>query len=366
MHEVYMKLAIDLAKKGIGSVNPNPLVGAVVVKEGEIIAQGYHSGFGCEHAEINAFKQAKAPLSGSTLYVTLEPCSHYGKTPPCSLAIIEQGIKTVHIASQDPNPLVSGKGIAMLNAAGITTHVGVLDEENRELNKFFFTAMNEKRPYVMIKTAMSLDGKIGTNTGESKWITSEASRRVVHELRNQYQGIMVGINTILKDDPLLTTRLGDKEGRNAIRIIVDSKGRIPLSSLVVQTASKIKTIIACTSIQPHKRTALENHHVDVILIPEKEGRVDLIALMQVLHERGINSVMIEGGQTLNAEALKAGIVDEVIAFVAPLIITGQSSLSAFGGQGIDALKEAHRLRLKEVKTLQEDMMLTYQVVKGDN
>ena len=273
LNEYFMKKAIELAKKGVGKVNPNPLVGAIIVKEGEIIGEGYHEKYGEAHAEVNAFKSLKEDPSGATLYVTLEPCSHYGKTPPCVDMIIENKINKVIIGMIDPNPLVAGNGVNKLIAAGIEVKSGILEDECKKLNEIFIKYIITKKPYVVLKAAMSLDGKIATKTGESKWISCEESRLQVHELRNKLSGIMVGINTVITDNPELTCRTQNEN--DPVRIIVDSSLRIPLDSKVLKNKDG-KTMIATTKKADLKKMqALLEDNIKVLIIKEKNGRVDL-------------------------------------------------------------------------------------------
>lgn len=362
MDERLMHYALDLAKAGIGFVNPNPYVGAVIVKNARIIAEGYHAAYGKAHAEVNALKNAKESVEGATMVVTLEPCSHIGKTPPCAKTIIEAGIKRVVIASVDPNPLVAGKGIQMLKDANISVRVGVLDEENRLLNKVFFKYIQQKMPYVLLKTAMSVDGKIATKTGDAKWITNEVSRDYVHTLRHQYTGIMVGVNTIIKDDPMLTTRLKNTDGRNPVKIIVDSKGTIPLDASVLK--SEGDTIIATTHHCPQETIdALKAKGADVMVIDTKEKRVDLRLLMQALAKKGIDGILLEGGATLNAAMLEDGLVDEVMAFIAPSIIGGTNAPTPIGGKGIASMAEKTHLKHLDTKRFGDDFLLHYKVMK---
>ena len=279
-----MGRAIELAKKGLGRTNPNPLVGAVIVKNDRVIAEGYHEAIGNAHAEVSAFNNAVEDVAGGTLYVNLEPCSHYGRTPPCAEAIIQNKIKKVVIAMIDPNPKVSGRGVQMLRDAGVEVEVGVLGEEARKLNEIFINYVTKNKPFIILKTAMTLDGKIATSTGDSKWVTSKESRIHVHELRDRVASIMVGINTVIKDNPMLTTRLEHKIGKDPIRIIVDSKGIIPVDSNVLSKDSKAGVILATTShIDKDKERWLIDKGVKVIKAEGEEGRVDLSKLTQELY-----------------------------------------------------------------------------------
>ena len=350
-----MKLAIELAKKGEGKVNPNPMVGAVIVKDGTIIGEGYHEKYGEGHAEVNAFKSLKEDPSGATMYVTLEPCSHYGKTPPCVDKIIQSKIKRVVIGMIDPNPLVSGNGVDKLKKAGIEVKVGVLEDKCKKLNEVFIKYILTKKPFVVLKTAMSLDGKMATRTGESKWISSEKSRLQVHNLRNKLSGIMVGVNTVIKDDPELTCRI--QNGSNPIRIIVDSILRIPMNSKVLQNKDN-KTIIATT-----KRANMKNmqellkKNIKVLIIEEKNGQVNLNALIKKLGELNIDSILLEGGGTLNYSALEENIVDKVMIYISPKIIGGEFSKTPVGGIGIDKLNDAFKLKDITANIVDEDILV---------
>ncbi|MDF1617260.1 bifunctional diaminohydroxyphosphoribosylaminopyrimidine deaminase/5-amino-6-(5-phosphoribosylamino)uracil reductase RibD [Petrocella sp. FN5] len=342
MDQVYMKKAIALAKRGVGRTNPNPMVGAVIVKEGQIIAEGYHAYYGGPHAEVNAFKNATASVVGATMYVTLEPCSHYGKTPPCANLIVEKGIGKVVVGMMDPNPEVSGRGIALLKENNIEVVVLDMGDELLKLNEIFLKYIKSKKPFCILKTAMTIDGKIATKTGESKWITNEASRKQVHQLRHQVMGIMVGVGTVIADDPSLTTRLEDgRDGIDPIRIILDTRGRIPLDAKVLTQVSEAITIVATTDLMPEvTKKAIEATGNQVMVLPIKEHQVDMIALIEVLGEQGIDSILIEGGATLNYSALQAGVVDKVIAYVAPKIFGGDLAKTPVGGIGISKVKEA--------------------------
>ena len=355
LNEKFMKLAIELAKKGEGNVNPNPMVGAVIVKDEKIIGQGYHERCGESHAEVNAFRSLKEDASGATMYVTLEPCSHYGKTPPCADKIIENNISKVVIGMVDPNPLVSGKGIEKLENAGIEVEVGVLEEECIKLNEVFIKYITTKRPFIVLKAAMSLDGKIATKTGESKWISSEESRLQVHNLRNKLSGIMVGVNTVIEDNPELTSRI--EGGNDPIRIIVDSTLRIPIDSNVLQNKDN-KTIIATTSKANNKKMQeILNKGVRVLTVNENNGKVDLSELITKLGQLNIDSILLEGGATLNYSALEEGIVDKVMMYISPKIIGGEKSKTPVGGNGIDKLQEAFKIRDINISVVGEDILL---------
>ena len=357
VHKRYMQLALELAKKAEGKTSPNPLVGAVIVKNGKIIGKGFHEKAGKPHAEINAINSVKdkRQLKGSTLYVNLEPCCHYGKTGPCTDEIIKSGIKEVYIAMLDPNPMNNGKGLAKLKKAGIKVNLGLMEKEARKLNEFFIKFITTKKPFVMMKTAMSLDGKIATKTGHSKWISCRESREHVHKLRNIVDAIIVGINTILKDDPRLTTRLNIKEGNNPLRIVLDSTLKIPLKARVLDNNN---VMIATTSrCSKKKKKILEKKGIKVVIVKSKNKKVDLNELMKKLALMGVTSVMIEGGSEVNASALEAGIVDKIIYFIAPIIIGGKNAKTAVGGRGIKYLNETIKLREIKVKKIGSDMMV---------
>lgn len=369
--EQYMRRAIELAKRGIGKVNPNPLVGAVLVKEGQIIGEGYHMQYGGLHAERNAFQSLKdkEAARGAELYVTLEPCCHHGKQPPCTEAIIEHGVSSVYVGSNDPNPLVAGKGIKQLEAAGIRVVTEFLKEECDALNPVFFHYITTKTPYVLMKYAMTLDGKIATRTGHSRWVSGKQSRERVQQTRNALTGIMVGIGTVLNDNPRLTCRI--EGGRNPVRIICDSKLRIPLSSNVVDTAKEVPTILA--TIPPHaeynrfwheQKEALEKAGAEVLTVRECEGRLDLKDLMAVLGEKQIDSILLEGGSTLNYAALQAGIVNRIEAYVAPKFFGGAGYYTPVGGEGVELATEALGCQLVSAETVGEDVLLTYDVRKA--
>lgn len=354
VNEKYMKYALTLARKGAGKVNPNPLVGAVLVKDGKIIGEGYHEFYGGAHAEINALKSASESVEGATLYVTLEPCAHYGKTPPCIEAIIKNKIAQVVIGSLDPNPLVSGKGVLRLEEAGVKVATGVLEEECKKLNEVFMKYIVKKEPFVVLKSAMSLDGKIATVTGESKWITSEEARNGVHQLRNTLSGIMVGVETIIKDDPQLTCRITN--GRNPIVIVVDSKLRIPMTSKILNGESKV--IVATTKqAEQSKVSQLQELGISVFILESHKCRVDLKQLMKQLGRLGIDSILLEGGASLNDSALKAGIVDKVRFYIAPKIIGGENAKTSVGGEGIRRLEDAIQIKDLKIQVIGKDIVL---------
>ena len=357
----YMLQAIQLAKQGEGWTNPNPMVGAVIVKNGRIIGKGYHKKCGELHAERNAIASLTESAEGATIYVTLEPCCHYGKTPPCTEAIIEQKIKRVVIGSRDPNPKVSGKGIKMLQEAGIEVIEDFMREECDRLNPVFFHYITTKTPYVVMKYAMTLDGKIATKTGASKWITGEAARAEVQHMRHRYMGIMAGIGTVIADDPMLNVRV---EGwKSPIRILCDSGLRIPLDGQIVKSAGKYRTIVAYADSKntEAKRKKLHEMGVETIWCPDENNQVDLKKLMRYLGEEGIDSILLEGGGTLNDSALRAGIVQEVQAFIAPKLFGGMNSKTPVEGIGVRFPSEAVKLKCTDICQIGEDIRITCQV-----
>lgn len=366
MNIQYMRRALRLAKKGEGYTNPNPLVGAVLVRNDRIIGEGYHEAYGANHAEINAMLHAAEDVRGADLYVTLEPCSHYGKTPPCAQAILNKGIKRVIVAAADPNPLVSGRGIALLRENGVEVITGVLEDESRRLNEIFFKYITTGIPFCILKTAMSLDGKIATRTGDSQWITGGSARRQVHLLRHRAACVMTGIGTVLSDDPLLTTRLPGKKGKDAVRVIVDSSARIPLDAKVLNLDSDAPTIIAVTEkAKDGKIKELEQKGAKIIVTPLTESGVDLVFLMKKLGEEGLDSVLLEGGSALNDSALRQGIVDKVNFFLAPVILGGDTAKTAVGGKGVDFLKNAFPMRNLRTKRIGGDVMIEGYVETGE-
>lgn len=361
-----MRRALELAMNGQGYTNPNPLVGAVIVKDEKIIGEGYHEMFGQAHAEVNAVNSSKEDLEGATIYVTLEPCCHYGKTPPCVELIKKRKFKKVVVGALDPNQLVAGKGIKILEDAGIEVKVGVLKEECEKLNEIFNYYIENKRPFVGMKWAMTLDGKIATRDFKSKWITNEKSREFVHELRKKYSSIMVGINTILKDNPDLRCRkkneldnqLKEHRKRNHFRVVIDSKLRIPLNAKVLENQEESKTLIFTTDRKDEdKELALRERGIEVIEILSNNSRVDISKVLEVLGEKNIDSVLVEGGGTLNFSFLESEEVNKVYAFIAPKIFGGESALSPVEGIGIREVIESFKLKNIEVKNFDNDVLV---------
>lgn len=363
--EQFMKRAIELAKQGVGWTAPNPLVGAVVVKNGRVIGEGYHRKYGELHAERNALAACTEDPAGATLYVTLEPCCHYGKTPPCTEIIIEKKIAKVVIGSRDPNPKVAGKGARILREHGINVVEDYMREACDALNPVFFHYITTKTPYVVLKFAMTLDGKIATRTGASKWITGEAARNHVHQLRGRYAGILAGIGTVLADDPMLNCRIDG--AHQPLRIILDSHLRIPMGSRLVRSAKEYPLLIVCNESTRDREEGtnriqkLEEAGAKVWTLPEKNGHPDLNVLMQRLGEEKIDSVLIEGGGTVNEAALKAHIVHHVYAYIAPKIFGGEDAKTPVEGSGIRLPQECAKLRLAKITVLLNDMLLEYDV-----
>lgn len=363
--EQFMKRAIELAKQGAGWTAPNPLVGAVVVKNGRVIGEGYHRKYGELHAERNALAACTEDPAGATLYVTLEPCCHYGKTPPCTEIIIEKKIAKVVIGSRDPNPKVAGKGARILREHGIEVVEDYMREACDALNPVFFHYITTKTPYVVLKFAMTLDGKIATRTGASKWITGEAARNHVHQLRGRYAGILAGIGTVLADDPMLNCRIDG--AHQPLRIILDSHLRIPMGSRLVRSAKEYPLLIVCNESNRDREEGtsriqkLEEAGAKVWTLPEKNGHPDLNVLMQRLGEEKIDSVLIEGGGTVNEAALKAHIVHHVYAYIAPKIFGGEDAKTPVEGSGIRLPQECANLRLAKITVLLNDMLLEYDV-----
>lgn len=337
--ERYMGEALQLAQRAIGRTSPNPLVGAVIVRDGHIVGRGWHQKAGTAHAEIHALNEAGLLAAGSTIYVTLEPCSHTGRTGPCTEALIRAGIKKVVIAMTDPNPLVAGTGLKLLRKAGIEVVEGVMALQAAQLNESYIKWITTGLPFIAVKAAMTLDGKIATHSGHSRWITGPEARLFVHSLRNQYDAIMVGIGTVLADDPELTTRLPEG-GRNPVRIVLDSEARTPLTAKVV-TDGQAQTIIAVTPRAPAERMeALRKAGAEVLVLPECARRVSLTALFKLLGSRMITSILVEGGSEIHGAMIDAKLGDKLYWFVAPKIVGGSSAPNPVGGQGVSTMEAA--------------------------
>lgn len=351
----YMKRALTVARKGIGRTAPNPSVGCVIVKDGKIIAEGWHKKAGGPHAEIHALQQAGEAARGADVYVTLEPCCHTGKTPPCSSALIAAGVKRVVAAMADPNPLVSGGGLLALRQAGIETHCGILETEARAINRAFIKHVSTGRPHVTYKCAMTLDGKIATVTGESRWISCETSRRFVHRLRTQCDAVMVGVDTIITDDPQLTVR--HVRGKSPLRVIVDSTLRTPMSVQVLSTSLAKKTLIATVETNPSMHLRYQQSGAIILVCKELNGKVDLMDMLKQLGTRGIQSVLLEGGSRLAGEALRQGLIDECLFFYAPKVI-GSDGFSPFAITGITSMDKSFTFAQIGVRQLGTDIVIS--------
>ncbi len=354
----YMRMCLNLAGKARGLTSPNPLVGAVIVKRGVIVGKGFHTSAGAPHAEIEALRRAGKNARDAVLYVNLEPCCHFGKTPPCTEAVIRAGIRRVVLAISDPNPLVSGEGIRRLQEAGISVEQGLLAGEAARLNQFFIKYITKKRPFVVLKTAMSLDGKIATHTGESEWITGGRARAYAHTLRLHHDAIMVGVGTVLKDNPLLNYRGRAHRDKQPVRIVVDSTAKIPVQSRVLQDTKTIRTIVAVTGRAiASKLKKLTNMGAEVLLVRADGERVDQDDLLGKLGSMGITSVLVEGGGELNASLIRAGQVDKLLIFIAPMIIGGRDAVSFVGGRGIEHIKSAYQCTPPLVRRFGRDILL---------
>lgn len=350
LDQFFSKLVLRLAKKGMGWTNPNPMVGAVLVKDGKVIGKGYHERVGFPHAEIEALRACKQSPRGATLYVNLEPCAHFGRTPPCVDEIIKSGISKVVCSNLDPNPKVNGQGVAILKKVGIEVLTGILADEARLLNEAFFTFHKKKRPFIAIKFAASLDGKIATSSWESKWITNEKAREFARNLRGQYQAVLVGINTVLRDNPHLGVR--NKNQKDPIKIILDSKLKIPLSSDVLRNKN---VLIATTKLaNQRKLKQLKQHGFDVIVFDDT--KIDILKLLAVLREREIISILVEGGGEVLGSFFDAGVIDKVYTFHSPILIGGKRAVGAIGGEGADKISDAIRLTNISYKRFDDNLL----------
>jgi diaminohydroxyphosphoribosylaminopyrimidine deaminase/5-amino-6-(5-phosphoribosylamino)uracil reductase len=360
----FMQMALDLAIKGEGFTSPNPMVGAVVVQDGKLVGSGFHEAVGGAHAEVNAIDAAGKLSPGATLYVTLEPCNHIGRTPPCTQKILDAGISRVVVAMLDPNENVAGGGLKYLEQHGLQVTSGVCEEQARKQNEAFITHITTGRPFVIAKCAATLDGRIATRTGDSKWVTGEAARRFVHRLRHAVDGIMVGINTIQKDDPSLTTRLDDGNGKDPTRIILDTRLSISPDARVLQQASTADTIlVAGKGLARSKQTVFEKAGVRVIEAPIKHSQIDMTALMEQLGAMEITSLLIEGGSQVMASAFRAGIVDKVLFFYAPKILGGDDGIPICSGRGAELMGQSIALKDITVQRFDDDVLIQGYVEK---
>lgn len=351
----YMKRALELARKGMGRTSPNPMVGCVIVKEGKIVTEGYHERYGDFHAERNALTRCREDLTGAELYVTLEPCCHHGKTPPCTDIILERGISKVYVGSMDPNPKVAGKGVRILRDHGVEVRTGLMERECLALNEIFFHYITTGTPFVAMKYAMTLDGKIAAFTGDSRWVTGEEARRHTHMLRKQYRAILVGIGTVLADDPMLNCRIEDPV--DPVRIVCDSGLRLPLTSQLVKTAKEIPTMAVYAEADEEKKEALRQAGVELIHAG-RDGQVDFAALMRELGQREIDSVLIEGGGAIHGTVLKSGLARKVYCYIAPKLIGGRDAPSPVEGDGFSQMREALPITEVQVKQLGEDLCIS--------
>ncbi len=364
MSEQWMKRALKIAEKGWGATNPNPLVGAVLVRDGQIVGEGYHERIGGPHAEIMALRQAESKAEGADLYVTLEPCNHHGKTPPCTEALINAGIRQVFVSIKDPNPLVAGSGIEHLRSEGIPVNIGMLEKEAAEQNEIFIHFITNRTPFIIYKAAMSLDGKTAANNGQSQWITGETARKHVHRIRQRVSGIMVGLKTVLQDDPHLTVRGLTESPIHPLRIVADSRGEIPLDCNLVKDKSGAKTLVATTEkMSPHKERQLKDLNVDVLRTTSANGRVDLEALMAELGRRNIDSILLEGGATLAAAAIEDNLVQKIMFYVAPKLIGGGYAPGVLLGHGIYHMDDCIKVDNMTADLIGEDLLITGKIQK---
>lgn len=355
MDKIYMREAIKEAKRGLGFTNPNPLVGAVIVKDGKIISRGYHARYGELHAERNAINNATEDIKGADMYVTLEPCSHYGKQPPCCEAIAEAGIKRVYIGSRDPNPKVCGKGVEYLKKHGIEVFEDVLRDECDKINNIFFHYITTGMPYVIMKIAMTADGKTASKTGHSKWITNSISRENSHLTRKRVSAIMIGINTVLEDNPMLNCRCDNP--KHPLRVVCDNNLRIPLDCNLVRTANEIPTLVATVSNDVDKIDKLRKCGVEIV--KTNGEKVNLTELMTELGNRKIDSVLVEGGSTLHWSMLEENLTDELHLYIAPKIIGGKDAKTAVGGIGLESVNDTFTFTSPEIELLGDDILITY-------
>ncbi len=356
--EIFMKKVLRLARRGLGSTSPNPVVGALVVKNGQIIGSGYHRKAGAPHAEIEALSMAGERAKGSTLFVNLEPCNHYGRTPPCTKAILKSGIKRVVVGIADPNPNVTGGGCKFLRSKGVEVKYGVLEEECTRLNEVYIKYVKKGKPFVILKGALTLDGWIATKTGNSRWITNEKSRKFVHSLRKKVDAIMVGVETIIADNPLLSPYLTGNSAPDPVRVIADTNLRVPLESRVFNSGTSALTIIASGSnVSRTKRKRVEGLGARVINCQMRDGRIDLADLLDKLAEMSIGSVLVEGGGTIFGSIIREGLVDKFYIFLAPKILGGNNGIPFTRGPGCDTVKDCLNLKVLMVRRFDDDIMI---------
>ncbi|MGD9213345.1 MAG: bifunctional diaminohydroxyphosphoribosylaminopyrimidine deaminase/5-amino-6-(5-phosphoribosylamino)uracil reductase RibD [Desulfobacteraceae bacterium] len=358
-HEEYMRMALDLAAQGAGYVSPNPMVGAVVVKGARVVGRGYHQRLGRAHAEVNAIDDAGEKARGATLYVTLEPCNHHGRTPPCTQKILDAGIRRVVVAMADPNPHVTGGGNAFLVSKGVDVTVGICESEALRLNESFIKFMGCRLPFVVLKMAATLDGRIATRTGDSRWVTGPQARAMVHKLRHGMDAIMVGVGTAVADDPELTTRLEHGRGVDPVRVVLDTHLTLSAMARMLNQPSPSETIIFCgAGAAEDKKMRLKDKGASVLEAPLRDGRIDLNAVVEQLGARGITSLLIEGGAQVAGSALKAGIVDKVCFFYAPKLLGGEDGIALFAGKGPEKMNDCLQLRDTKVSRAGDDIVVT--------
>lgn len=353
----YMGRALALASRGRGRTSPNPMVGAVLVRQDTLVGEGFHAYAGGDHAEVLAVRAAGESAHGAVCYVTLEPCAHHGRTPPCTDALIRAGVSKVVAATYDSNPLVAGNGVQRLREAGVSVEVGLCEDEAVRLNEAYFKYIRTGEPLVLLKAALSLDGKLATRTGDSQWITGELARRRVHEIRNVVDAVIVGIGTVLRDDPMLTTRLEMQQGRDPLRVVVDSRGRLPFTARLLRSGSRPVLVAASPRISRARLRQLQEQGAEVMVLPPGEGGVSLPDLIHELGRRKITSLMIEGGGRLATSALQAGLVDKVILMLAPVLIGGKKAPTLLQGEGAEKLADALRVRQVTVERIGDDLVL---------
>lgn len=355
----YMQRALNLADQARGRTSPNPVVGAVIVKDETIIGEGYHQRAGLPHAEVHALEAAGDQARGSTIYVTMEPCSHQGRTPPCARALVDAGIRRAVVATVDPNPQVSGQGLEILRQAGIEVQVGVMEGEARRQNEFFLKYIVSKLPFVTLKSAMTMDGKIATASGDSRWVSGEKSRRFVHRLRDIHDGILVGIGTVLTDDPLLNTRLEKEDRRNPVRVIVDGGLDLPLDSQIIRTCRQQRTLVFCSREADRARAErLLEAGVEVLEAAGRPEKLSIADILIRLGQMGICSLLVEGGAEVNAAFIEAGLIDKIHVFIAPKIVGGRRAPTPVAGEGRQLMEQAWHLENLEVSQFGEDVLLT--------
>lgn len=358
-HEEYMRMALDLAAKGAGYVSPNPMVGAVVVKDDRMVGCGYHQAVGGPHAEVNAIDDAGDMARGATIYVTLEPCNHHGRTPPCTQKILDAGIRRVVAAMADPNPHVTGSGNAYLQSRGIDVTCGVCEAEAVRLNESFIKYIHSHHPFVVLKMAATLDGRIATRTGDARWVTGPQARAFVHQMRHEMDAIMVGLGTALADDPELTARLEKGRGVDPVRVVLDTCLKLPPTARMLNPSSGSHTLVVCGPDAPaQNKNRLKEKGARLLEVPLKEGRIDLKVLVEQLGAKGITSLLVEGGAQVAGSALQSGIVDKVHFFYAPKILGGDDGIPLIGGQGPEKMKDCIPLRSTSVGRVGEDILVT--------